>query len=366
MKSNDVNQLKSTLAAIKNFYITDECNNFNDCIQWARFRFEEYFNEKIRLLIQNHPEDQITEQGIPFWTGKRRFPKPATFDPNNHLHAQFVKSAATLRARICGIKPEDVDIPHLAAQIIIPENAVFAPVQSMVLVDTNELIKEVTPYIEKVRERPPVPEKFEKDDDSNGHIDFISSTTNIRAINYHIETVSDLEIKRIAGNIIPAIATTTAMICGIVALETYKVHRVGGGLELGDFRFGAVNLAIPNFIIGEPMSPDEMECSQNKLKFTLWDKWIIEGDLTLGEFLNAVKEKYKIEISCVTFGQWNVYDVSNESLRQKKLATRMLDLAVQCKIPPLSEGQYYLPVSCTCFDEKDEIIEIPPIYLKVK
>jgi len=55
-------------------------------------------------------------------------------------------------------------------------------------------------------------EEFEKDDDTNFHIDFIQSLANLRAICYHIEPVTKLQAKLIAGKIIPAIATTTAMV----------------------------------------------------------------------------------------------------------------------------------------------------------
>ncbi|CAF5156760.1 unnamed protein product, partial [Rotaria sp. Silwood1] len=45
----------------------------------------------------------------------------------------------------------------------------------------------------------------------------------LRAENYKIQITDRSQIKRIAGNIIPAIVTTTAMVTGLVCLEVYKL-----------------------------------------------------------------------------------------------------------------------------------------------
>ena len=42
---------------------------------------------------------------------------------------------------------------------------------------------------------------FEKDDDSNGHIDFILATSNLRAQMYSIEVSDRLHVKKIAGKV---------------------------------------------------------------------------------------------------------------------------------------------------------------------
>lgn len=63
---------------------------------------------------------------------------------------------------------------------------------------------------------------FDKDVDANGHIAYISAVANLRARNYDIQEVDFHRVKHIAGKIIPAIATTTAMIVGTVGLELIK------------------------------------------------------------------------------------------------------------------------------------------------
>lgn len=59
------------------------------------------------------------------------------------------------------------------------------------------------------------PEEFEKDDDTNYHIDFMCAMGNCRAENYKLGKMDWLQVKLKAGRIVPAMATTTASIAGL-------------------------------------------------------------------------------------------------------------------------------------------------------
>jgi len=58
-------------------------------------------------------------------------------------------------------------------------------------------------------------EEFEKDDDSNYHIDFMHAMSNCRAASYKLDPMDWLQVKLKAGRIVPAMATTTAAIAGL-------------------------------------------------------------------------------------------------------------------------------------------------------
>jgi len=49
----------------------------------------------------------------------------------------------------------------------------------------------------------------------NGHIDFIHSLGNLRALNYGLDEMDWITVKLKAGRIVPALATTTAVVSGL-------------------------------------------------------------------------------------------------------------------------------------------------------
>lgn len=141
--------------------------------------------------------------------------------------------------------------------------------------------------------------EFEKDDDTNFHIDFIHAVSCLRARNYKITECDMHKTKMIAGKIIPAIATTTAMVTGAVSIEIYKF--VQGFTDLAKFKNSFINLALPLFLFSEPdevkktksVEFDPIMCGPIKALpegFTIYDKVVVnEGSMTLGQFIDHIK-----------------------------------------------------------------------------
>ncbi|KAI0368576.1 hypothetical protein BV20DRAFT_969185 [Pilatotrama ljubarskyi] len=64
---------------------------------------------------------------------------------------------------------------------------------------------------------------FDKDDDDT--LDFVTAAANLRSAAYGIPGKSRWEVKEMAGNIIPAIATTNAIIAGLIVLQALHLLR---------------------------------------------------------------------------------------------------------------------------------------------
>lgn len=87
---------------------------------------------------------------------------------------------------------------------------------------------------------------FDKDDEDT--LDFVVSSANIRSSVFGIDRKSRFETKQMAGNIIPAIATTNAIVAGVCILQAYKVLR-GDIMQAKEVRLRSTGvLALTNSI----------------------------------------------------------------------------------------------------------------------
>lgn len=224
--------------SIRRVLIEERPRNFEECVAWARHHFEANFVNQIKQLLFNFPPDQLTSSGTPFWSGPKRCPHPLKFNPSNSTHIDYILATANLRAFMYNL-PQCLDrqkVVNIVNNIHVPE---FTP-RSGVKIAINDAEASQSDYgpldskriAQLQKEFPPPsafadvkvnPIDFEKDDDTNFHMDFIVATSNLRAENYDIAPADRHKSKLIAGRIIPAIATTTAVVSGLASIELLKV-----------------------------------------------------------------------------------------------------------------------------------------------
>lgn len=134
-------------------------------------------------------------------------------------------------------------------------------------------------------------EEFEKDDDSNFHIDFMYALGNLRAENYKLDPMDWIQVKLKAGRIVPALATTTAAVAGLQTLEMLKILK---DMKLDQYKNIFMNLAVPCMQASEPGNLEKIKLLEG-VEVTLWDKWEIKDakNMTLEAMITELEERYK-------------------------------------------------------------------------
>jgi ubiquitin-activating enzyme E1 len=207
--------------------------------------------------------------------------------------------------------------------------------------------------------------EFEKDDDTNHHIDFITAASNLRAENYKIELADRHKTKFIAGKIIPAIATTTALVTGLVILELYKV--LDGNEDIEQYKNGFVNLALPFFGFSEPIaSPkDKYQGKNGEVSIDkLWDRFEVPN-YTLQELIDDFETK-GLTITMLSSGVSLLYaNFFPKAKLQDRYGLKLSDLVAQVSKKAIPEHQKNVIFEICVEDQTEEDVEVPYIMMKM-
>lgn len=236
--------------------------------------FHFLFRDRILDLQNTFPKNKriLDKDGRdkgPFWGEKKKYPTVAVFNIQDESHSNFLLATICLFGaglNIIPVKDENDELwcseykkpgfmESILKELKIPEY-VFSPVNTTDDEDNNATAAaSATDTAAAGNTNVPVIKKeellanllqslatdsititntntepntfnyadFEKDDDNNFHISFVTSAANLRCDNYSITRTNFHQCKVIAGKIIAAIATTTAAVCGLVMLELFKL-----------------------------------------------------------------------------------------------------------------------------------------------
>lgn len=327
------------------------------CAEWAVDMFtENYYNSIIQLLHTFAPDHEITP-GVKFWSAGKRCPKPISFDPDNVDHFNYVKATTHILARISGIA-DNFTNDELKQIIWNYRSSVFIPKEVKIASNDSEL--KTSDYVEGVLIGNPsdftktfISQDFEKDDDSNWHIDWITAASNIRAMNYGIPVAERQQTKGIAGRIIPAIATTTSAISGLILMEMLKYLMSFNKVD--QYRSTFINLAEPILVYSEPIEAPMIMIGEVKLNS--WIKFEYTKDSTIGEFKEFYDKQFKTNITMIVIGTSMIYAefIGSESL-EKKLSDSIKE-ALNIQLIPSN-----VSVSLATEDEQ----ELPSITINLK
>lgn len=136
---------------------------------------------------------------------------------------------------------------------------------------------------------------FDKDDEDT--LDFVAASANLRSLIFGIDSKSKFDIKQMAGNIIPAIATTNAITAGLCVLQAFKVLRE----DYKTARMVFLSRSADRAFSSEKLSPPNPNCEVCSVA-----RITIEADVsraTIGDLVNKVLREqlgYGEELSVLT------------------------------------------------------------------
>lgn len=224
--------------------------------------------------------------------------------------------------------------------------------------------------------------EFDKDDKDT--LEFVAVAANIRSYIFDIPVKSVFDIKQIAGNIIPAIATTNAIIAGLSSLVSLRVLNLLKYAPLKSatdlnmaFTAKASNLSQNRYLSNPQLAPPNCKCAvcSKVIRAVIRISESRAASLTLEELISNLRTKYHYgeDISLLDVkDQRLLVDYDFEDLLEKTLGSVSLgngsillftdedeDEEGMCRQPL----EIYLDISdeCKSLDLKLPDIEIPLI-----
>lgn len=176
--------------------------------------------------------------------------------------------------------------------------------------------------------------EFDKDDQDT--LIFVATAANIRSHIFGIPIKTVFDIKQIAGNIIPAIATTNAIVAGLSTLTSLRLlnllpyARASSGLDVNmAFTARASNLSKDRYLSNPKLAPPNCNCAVCSKVARGVIKITTQGleKLTLSQFIEMLKKQYGYpsETSLIDTSDqrllvdFDFEDLLNRTLSQAKL-----------------------------------------------
>jgi ubiquitin-activating enzyme E1 len=391
LESLQPNNKIETLKIIRKTLVDERPLAFEDCVTWARLTFETLFDNQIRQLLYNFPPDQLTASGTQFWSGSKRCPQAVKFDMDAvdtdagmRNHFDFLVAASNLRAEMFGIKgrSDEAYFREALKDIIVPD---FIPADGVKIAandaedeKNNDAMDTGDQEADDLWNSLPNPSELagfrlkgiEFDKDIDDHMLFVTACSNLRAINYSIPTEDTHRSRAIAGRIIPAIATTTALVTGIICMELYKI--VGTArkeLKIDAYKNAFINLATPFMTLSEPSAPAKTKAilKEKEWNWTPWDSLDMNmGDITMGEFMEHFESEYNLEISMLSHGVSILYSFfANKKKIEERKAMKMTDVITSITKKEFPPNQLFIILEVIANDkDTDEEVELP--YIKFR
>jgi ubiquitin-activating enzyme E1 len=323
----EFNQIPSFLNKYKNI---TELSNINDAdakqllkqlYKYANFElspvyfnkllgtiWKENFYSNIKEIIDKYSKPENKEE-----LGDKKLPKYLNWEQNNISElVEFYNYGFRLLNQIFGT---NLLFTNNDVLNIIPEPFEY----NIEELDSEKIIKILSPIINSVPKTSPI--EFEKDDDDLGHVQWIWLASNMRNTQYSIQQSDLWETRKIAGNIIPALITTTSLISGFQILEFIRVIKlyqsskyvkIENKKDIDLYKNRFVNLNT-NYLDGINPSPIQVYKLADGLNLSVWSNFK-SSSLNTEQIISQIELETKKKIEFMTQGNKTVYDGDDISI----------------------------------------------------
>jgi|UniRef100_A0A6C0IVR8 ubiquitin-activating enzyme E1 len=290
---------------IYNYTVKYNPQSWQDCAKWATDMYLELFRDQILQLLHNFPEDSVTTSDELFWSKGKRCPTVIEYNLTDSRVLNFLESTTHLIAQTCGLDNNFTRYELIESLVDYDLYDFQIDKDKLIASNDSELSKESdNKKIESNEHKLPdkvdtlFPLQFEKDDDMNWHVTFITAASNMRSSNYGIPTTTYDEAKGIAGKIIPAVATTTSIVAGLISMELIKYCCEIDKIDM--YKSWFVSLANNILIASEPIPPPMLKFGETIINS--WCKFDLTNDVTLNQFIEIYENKFNTKIGMVLHG----------------------------------------------------------------
>jgi len=334
-------QIKKMTSALTNYART-----FPECVALAKKKWFSFYRNDMLQLFYNYPLDKMEGERL-FWSPPRRIPEIPKFDINSSEHYDFIFHMACLYAKIFKIEKEIILDPEAVKKLVDAVPIADYEVKKDKVIVSDEKVSKDEAAAQKKEEWAPgeweatveklkslaasnitiAPEEFEKDHDENHHIDWITAASNLRGGMYALKAATRIETKKIAGKIIPAMATSTSAVAGLVSAELVKV--LIGYRDLSTYKNSwNLNLAVPSLVKSEPGTTQGVKMN-DKCTISCWSQRfeVRKGDIAIGQFLRYFDNEYGIKITSIAYKGnliWSDFQASAADNKKFKLFNRFM------------------------------------------
>ena len=384
--------------------------DFSACVEKVFNRFHRQHKDMIELLIEDFPEDYTLRDGSRFWSGTKRFPQVLEFNVDNPVHMDYVITAANLLAVNFGLVQVDAPPPtewldrqfvgRIVDGLAVPERQVMgvrateeelsskAKQEETIarfegLLDDLETLSKDETKLKSVRVEPVT---FLSKHSMDLHMRFITAASNLRAANYRMKEIPRHTAKSIATDICPTLVTAAAVTAGLACIELLKVVQPRKTIEA--FKDGSHSASINGYFFMEPTPPEKVQDGYDVIQlrelktqpqgFTKWDKTVIEGDGTLGEFLQRFKAKTDLNCTCLWVDspanaicgpQGMIFDAEPLKAKhveeyQQRLEIRLVDIIANIYGEEVIASRTYIGLECEAVDDEDNGYSVPQLVYK--